>query len=357
MEQMLQMIQQQQQTINALTERMNALLQNQTSRTSCTTVNTDCDLSFKQCLDLIPHYSGNPSELLPFIDCITRLNDTYCRENESRQWSLAHCMLSKLHGPAYQAVLQRRCKTASSILETLRNNFADNRSALQLISELMNMTYKKSQHPLDFLNKLESKIVVIKSRYELDGVTGDLLEKLGENIDKQAFKILTFQLPRAVGLFLLNQHVETLEDARKCLTNNAELVLHDLGFSTDPNEAQHRRYESHTNPNKHQHKPQPKNEHNNHNKHHSQNSGQWKNKFHHENNPTKIEPNAPDKNWKPTVKEDHSMRTVSNFQKHHNHMVEESQNCSKFADQLDTLNSKLDHFLGITSIKEEPPTN
>jgi hypothetical protein len=387
-----QVLQQQQTTINALAERINELTRS--SNVVSETCAKSSSISFKQCLNFIPHYNGNPIELISFIKCVERIYNNYCVERNDtnwseNQWALIQCITMKLHGPAHKVIIQKRCDSVPSILETLRNNFADNRTAIQLLGELANFKYHKGQHPLEYVNQIETKVVTIISRYELDGVDGPVLKELSNQVEKQAYKVLTSSLPRSLGLFLVNQKTSSLEEVRQVLINDAEIVLDDLGFSTDPNEKQHRRnFDKNYHKNKDHHNQ--KHNYNSHNSHEKQsnntqnhnqnqmsnrppnynsnqekrpwhqNSGQWKNSGQYRNSEqwkNKSRDNQiqkPNPNWKPTVKEDESMRTVSNFQKLNQYHTESL----PLEGRVEQIEQSLNSFLEVGSyLKEEPPSN
>lgn len=190
--------------------------------------------NFEHRLKYIPSYDGSANDLIFFLECLDKLYTRYCLNNEDNHWSLVQCINTKLKGPAYHAVTQNRSRSIPEIIKTLKTNFADNRNAAQLIDELLNYKYNNKTHPLEFLNQIQGKLVKVQARYELDGITGILLTQLSEQLNKQALKVLTNQLPRQLGLFLLHRNAQTLEEARQMLINDSELLLRDLGFTLDP---------------------------------------------------------------------------------------------------------------------------
>ncbi|XP_039299115.1 putative uncharacterized protein DDB_G0286901 [Nilaparvata lugens] len=191
----------------------------------------------KHHLHIIPEYTGNPIELLSFLEVVEKLKNDYCNnriaEAADNHWILLHYCKNKLHGPAKDVILNSTVDDLSNLIDVLKNNFADNRTVEQLTMELLAMKSHQKEHPIQFINRLQQKRTVIISRHKLDGLTGPILETISSQLDKQIVMILVEGINHQLGAHLQTLGIKDLSDARQAIINKSSAYLKHLGFTTD----------------------------------------------------------------------------------------------------------------------------
>lgn len=88
----------------------------------------------------------------------------------------------------------------------------DNRNIPDLIVELALMQVHPKEHPIDFLNTLEEKKSTVITRYRLDGVFGDLLKYLMQQLSANLVGTLVHGVHPTLGSHLqviINELEET----------------------------------------------------------------------------------------------------------------------------------------------------
>lgn len=188
-------------------------------------------------LNIIPEYSGDPSELLNFVNVASQLHSEYTIdtvvEAKENHWLLFQKCMNKLNGAAKQVAHNNECSTIPELISVLKNNFADSRSVPQLMSELINMRSYSHEHPIQFLNRLVAKRTTIVTKYKLENVEGQALQMLLAQLDTQSVNVLCNGIPTALGVHLQTLQIKDLNDARSKLINNSHLLMKQLGFNTD----------------------------------------------------------------------------------------------------------------------------
>lgn len=200
-------------------------------------------------LDLIPDYDGNPIELISFLEVVETLLTGYCTsdiiEAPANHFRLLFQIKKRLHDMAKIVVINSTCKSVKEVITILKNNFADNRSVHQLTSELLTLKPNPKQHPLVFVNTLEEKRTTIICRHKLDGVHGEFLDFVTNQLDKQVINVLVEGLPYQLGAHLQTLRVKNLQDARQAIISESNAVLKHLNFSTDVSKMHYKSYNTH----------------------------------------------------------------------------------------------------------------
>jgi hypothetical protein len=305
-------------------------------------------------LELIPDYNGNPIELVSFLDVVETLCDNYCTvgitEAAINHWRLLHTIKNKLHGTAKLAVFNSACETVREIVTILKNNFADNRSVHQLTAELLALRPNSKFHPLIFVNTLEEKRTTIISRHKLDGVQGNFLQFVIDQLDKQIINVLVDSLPYQLGAHLQTLKISNLHEARQAIINQSSSILKHLGFTTDVSKMHHKNFSNDFHHKSFQNAPPPKQFHN----------PPFQQRPHQGQFKHNSQPNRPynDQN-RNTNNHSHdvSMRTVSNLRKPNSvHLTEnfESSRVEKLEEKIEKLTDAFQHFLELGHSRNSP---
>jgi hypothetical protein len=179
----------------------------------------------------IPVFDGSANALCDFLDIITEIETTYITKNtnvESKRentWLLYHLVKTKLNGTARDIVSSHQCRDLKAVIEILKSNFSDRKPVVTLISELWNIKSKSNQHPLEFLDFLNSKRNIIITKYRLENIDEKLLPALIEQLEKQLVLIYLKNISSSLAMQLECMRAHTLEECRVHLTQNCSVGL------------------------------------------------------------------------------------------------------------------------------------
>jgi hypothetical protein len=182
-------------------------------------------------LKAIPIFDGSCNALCDFLDVVTGIQRSYVTKNtnvdtkKENEWLLHHIVKSKLTCSAKDIVTSRQCSNLDEVLEVLKVNFSDQKPVVTLIADLWKIKSRPNQHPLEFLDFLNSKRNIVITKYRLDNVAKDLLVPLIEQLDKQLVLIYLKNISDNLAMQLECMRAQTLEECRLFLTQNCVVGL------------------------------------------------------------------------------------------------------------------------------------
>lgn len=190
----------------------------------------------QEILKYIPRYEGTAYKLPNFILTCEEIFTTYCnedvREATANHWLLFKAALYHLEGPAEAVAYNNNCQNISELLHALKRNFADNRTIPDLIAELAVMKSYPKEHPIEFINRLDEKRTTVITRYRIDGISGELLKQLTDQLNATLVRTLIHGVHPSLGSHLQVLQIQDLEDARSKLINDCSIILDNLKYST-----------------------------------------------------------------------------------------------------------------------------
>ncbi|XP_039287509.1 uncharacterized protein LOC120352068 [Nilaparvata lugens] len=190
-------------------------------------------------LKCIPRYDGTAYKLPHFISTCEDLQRAYCTdhivEKEGNHWLLFKTALCHLEGPAEAVAYNNSCSTLTELINSLKQNFADNRPVPELIAEISAMCSFNREHPIDFLNRLEEKRTHVITKYKIDGVSGELLTNLIHQLNATLVNTFVHGVHPTLGSHLQVLQIQNLDDARSKLINDCSIVLNQLNLNRTEN--------------------------------------------------------------------------------------------------------------------------
>ncbi|RZF38379.1 hypothetical protein LSTR_LSTR015087 [Laodelphax striatellus] len=186
-------------------------------------------------LKCIPRYDGTPYKLPQFISTCEDLLNAYCtddiKEKDGNHWLLFKTAMCHLEGPAEAVAYNNSCATLVELISSLKQNFADNRPVPELIAEISVMCSFNGEHPIEFLNRLEEKRTHVLTKYKIDGVSGELLKNLINQLNATLVNTFVHGVHPTLGSHLQVLQIQNLDDARSKLINDCSIVLQQLNLN------------------------------------------------------------------------------------------------------------------------------
>jgi hypothetical protein len=186
----------------------------------------------QEILKYIPVYDGSPIRLAHYIEIVSDISTNYCvasvTENSANHWMLFNAALSKLVGPAENIGYNNNCSNVKELLEALKRNFADSRTAQDIIYEITTMKSHHKESPIDFLNRLSEKRTTVLTKYKLDNISGETLTRLITQLDFTLVRTLCYGVHPQLGEYLQILQINNLDDARHKLINDCTLIMNRL---------------------------------------------------------------------------------------------------------------------------------
>lgn len=164
----------------------------------------------------ISYFNGQTAALSEFIRSFELLNDQFSQPNDPNAYInklLLNAARNRLKDQALEVVAGQNIGTWLDLKNILIENFADQRSELNLNADLIRLRQMQKESPIDFYNRCISMLAILNSKISL---TNDAIEVKNYRIaqaKQTALKTFITGLAEPMGSFVRSRNPVTLENA------------------------------------------------------------------------------------------------------------------------------------------------
>lgn len=201
----------------------------------------------KEYLDMVPEFSGEPTELNRFINiCDKLVTKFYVAANpeDFQNDYLFSTILNKIKGAALEVVVSSNSYNWIDVRSILLTGYLDKRDSLTLNLEMAQMKQEPNETPFVFYQRIQ-KLLSLQTAYFVNKEPSKS-PILCEYVNKLALRVLLRGLHEPLGSLMRTKNPSTLAEALNMLTNDFQFKTRS---STNTNQSFSKTQAVHRHPN------------------------------------------------------------------------------------------------------------